>query len=81
LVAFCLRHFLPDFIIYMCEFDFRQAHRRPTFSGRRKRRLGAPHSAPASVEAAGLDGSHALTLLHNTDRLDLRSTSARRSLP
>src|SRR6266404_9776991 len=26
LVAFCLRHFLADFIICMCEFDFRQAH-------------------------------------------------------
>ena len=25
LVAFCLRHFLADFIICMCEFDFRQA--------------------------------------------------------
>ena len=25
LVAFCLRHFLTDFIICMCEFDFRQA--------------------------------------------------------
>jgi hypothetical protein len=25
LVAFCLRHFLGDFIICMCEFDFRQA--------------------------------------------------------
>jgi hypothetical protein len=23
-VAFCLRHFLADFIICMCEFDFRQ---------------------------------------------------------
>ena len=23
--AFCLRHFLADFIICMCEFDFRQA--------------------------------------------------------
>jgi hypothetical protein len=30
LVAFCLRHFLADFIICMCEFDFRQAQaRRP----------------------------------------------------
>src|SRR5260370_13355535 len=27
LVAFCLRHFLADFIICMCEFEFRQAHR------------------------------------------------------
>jgi hypothetical protein len=27
LVAFCLRHFSADFIICMCEFDFRQAHR------------------------------------------------------
>jgi hypothetical protein len=27
LVAFCLRHFLADFIICMCEFDFRQAQR------------------------------------------------------
>src|ERR1700722_20340031 len=26
LVAFCLRHFLADFIICMCEFDFRRAH-------------------------------------------------------
>src|SRR6202043_1131028 len=26
LVAFCLHHFLADFIICMCEFDFRQAH-------------------------------------------------------
>ena len=26
LVAFCLRHFLADFIICMCESDFRQAH-------------------------------------------------------
>ena len=26
LVAFCLLHFLADFIICMCEFDFRQAH-------------------------------------------------------
>ena len=26
LVSFCLRHFLADFIICMCEFDFRQAH-------------------------------------------------------
>jgi len=26
LVAFCLRHFLADFTICMCEFDFRQAH-------------------------------------------------------
>src|SRR5882757_1660445 len=26
LVAFCLRHFLADFIICMCEFDFRKAH-------------------------------------------------------
>src|SRR5467141_3484967 len=26
LVAFCLFHFLADFIICMCEFDFRQAH-------------------------------------------------------
>ena len=25
LVAFCLRRFLADFIICMCEFDFRQA--------------------------------------------------------
>jgi hypothetical protein len=25
LVAFCLSHFLADFIICMCEFDFRQA--------------------------------------------------------
>jgi hypothetical protein len=25
LVTFCLRHFLADFIICMCEFDFRQA--------------------------------------------------------
>jgi hypothetical protein len=25
LVAFCLSHFLADFIIYMCVFDFRQA--------------------------------------------------------
>jgi hypothetical protein len=25
LVAFCLRHFSADFIICMCEFDFRQA--------------------------------------------------------
>jgi hypothetical protein len=25
LVAFCLRHFLADFIICMCEFEFRQA--------------------------------------------------------
>src|SRR3984893_6642567 len=25
LAAFCLRHFLADFIICMCEFDFRQA--------------------------------------------------------
>jgi hypothetical protein len=25
LVAFCLRQFLADFIICMCEFDFRQA--------------------------------------------------------
>src|SRR5258705_8385474 len=25
LVALCLRHFLADFIICMCEFDFRQA--------------------------------------------------------
>src|ERR1700682_502072 len=25
LVAFCLRHFLADFIICTCEFDFRQA--------------------------------------------------------
>ena len=25
LVAFCLRHFLADFIICMCEFDFRRA--------------------------------------------------------
>jgi hypothetical protein len=25
LVAFCLRHFSADFIIGMCEFDFRQA--------------------------------------------------------
>jgi hypothetical protein len=25
LVAFCLRHFVADFIICMCEFDFRQA--------------------------------------------------------
>jgi hypothetical protein len=29
LVAFCLRHFLADFIICMCEFDFRQAQRLP----------------------------------------------------
>src|SRR6202795_1906420 len=28
LVAFCLRHFLADFIICMCEFDFRQARNR-----------------------------------------------------
>jgi hypothetical protein len=27
LVAFCLRHFSADFIICMCELDFRQAHR------------------------------------------------------
>src|SRR5258708_8348254 len=27
LVAFCLRHFSADFIICMCEFDFRQAQR------------------------------------------------------
>ena len=27
LVAFCLRHFLADLIICMCEFDFRQAQR------------------------------------------------------
>jgi hypothetical protein len=26
LVAFCLLHFLADFIICMCGFDFRQAH-------------------------------------------------------
>src|ERR1700682_5061792 len=26
LAAFCLRHFLADFIICMCEFDFQQAH-------------------------------------------------------
>src|SRR5260370_39044728 len=26
LVAFCLSHFLADFIICMCVFDFRQAH-------------------------------------------------------
>jgi hypothetical protein len=26
LVAFCLRHFLADFIICMCVFDFRQGH-------------------------------------------------------
>src|SRR5277367_4865265 len=26
LVAFCLSHFLADFIICTCEFDFRQAH-------------------------------------------------------
>src|SRR3984885_1446487 len=26
LVAFCLSHFSADFIICMCEFDFRQAH-------------------------------------------------------
>jgi hypothetical protein len=29
LAAFCLRHFLADFIICMCEFDFQQAH--PSF--------------------------------------------------
>src|ERR1700719_3374222 len=29
LVAFCLRHFLADFIICMCEFDFRQAQGEP----------------------------------------------------
>jgi hypothetical protein len=29
LVAFCLRHFLADFIICMCEFDFRQAQLLP----------------------------------------------------
>jgi hypothetical protein len=27
LVAFCLTHFLADFIICMCQFDFRQAQR------------------------------------------------------
>jgi hypothetical protein len=36
LAEFCLRHFLADFIICMCEFDFRQAHR------------GAPLTSPSS---------------------------------
>jgi len=32
LVAFCVRHFLADFIICMCEFDFRQAQQyEPSF--------------------------------------------------
>ncbi len=37
LVAFCLRHFLADFIICMCEFDFRQAQ-----EGRVNERLNDP---------------------------------------
>src|SRR3981081_3399652 len=36
LVAFCLRHFLADFIICMCEFDFRQAQRDVAASAGRK---------------------------------------------
>jgi hypothetical protein len=38
LVAFCLRHFLADFIICMCEFDFRQAQEVAT-SRRRSQRM------------------------------------------
>jgi hypothetical protein len=34
LVAFCLRHFLADFIICMCECDFRQAHLTCLFESR-----------------------------------------------
>jgi hypothetical protein len=33
LVAFCPCHFLADFTICMCEFDFRQAQGSPTPAG------------------------------------------------
>ena len=37
---FCLRHFLADFIICMCEFDFRQAQPVETTSSRETFELG-----------------------------------------
>src|SRR5260370_5437622 len=51
LVAFCLRHFLADFIICMCAFDFRHAQRawvkkNPAYLWR-----GHTHSTPDKEEA------------------------------
>jgi hypothetical protein len=40
LVAFCLRHFLADFIICMYEFDFRQAQLRKQRSKDSRHRVG-----------------------------------------
>src|SRR6202521_4403176 len=42
LVAFCLRHFLADFIICMCEFDFRQAQGESPHLDRGSRTFTAP---------------------------------------
>jgi hypothetical protein len=46
LVAFCLRHFLADFIICMCEFDFRRAQGQRTG-------LAAARAAASRLLAAG----------------------------
>ena len=56
LVAFCLRHFLADFIICMCEFDFRQAHRshQPGIDGSARDSPERSTSPPANPQTSAL---------------------------
>jgi hypothetical protein len=65
LVAFCLRHCLADFIICMCEFDFRQAQ-----LGYEVYRFGANEFVGNGYEARITDFFDKLFRLHRIGRRD-----------